>query len=474
MAAMGVKKPASAKAGRSGGHLPSLAESSTLEYKRELPKRDVLLATLCALANTAGGELHIGVDDSGQPVGLGEESILACEETISSWIAQGIKPLLLPLIRIKNTAQGPVLVVQVGLGSNRPFARVGREGETVFVRIGSTTRQADTATVERLRLQSTGRTWDTLPASGVREKDIDMDLVREFWKSRNQARGIPMPKGAEREWLLKHRFLTNETGRHQPTHAGVLFFHQHPEEVLPQARVELARFAKADTRDFLDKRTLSGPLWKLPIQAADFLAKHLPLRATRFGKASRSSLQRIETLSYPETAFREFFLNALCHRTYEGPGTSIHVALFDDVLEITNPGSLPEGLEIQDLGAGISMLRNPILAKGFNEIGLIEGWGTGIQVAQQFLRDAMLPPAQFHLKGFFFQVTSVWRWSSALDEAEQNLLNQAAQSGSLNSAEAASRLGLSERSARRILVSLAEKGYLLKSGSTRAASYKLK
>jgi predicted HTH transcriptional regulator len=449
---------------------PAPSESSTLEYKRELPAREDLLAVLCALANTAGGEVHIGVADDGRPVGMEEASILSSEEKVADWIAHGIKPQLLPLIRIRQTAQGPVLVVQVGLGSNRPYSRLGKDGEKVFVRIGSTTRMADAATVLRLKLQATGRSWDSLPVPGTRPATLDSTLVRAYWEARREARGIPLPKGGERDWLVKHRYLSNESGSLHPTHAGILMFHPQPQEILPQARVELARFARTDVRDFLDKQSLAGPLWKLPDQALDFLRRHVPVRARRGGLGS---MRRAESLAYPEAAFREFFLNALCHRAYEDAGGVLHVALFDDMLEITNPGSLPEGLDLADLGTGISMLRNPLLARALNEIGLIEGWGTGIQTAQKELQAASLPQARFHLKGFFFQVASVWRWKADLTDEEQGILTQAAAAGSLSSAEVAVKLGLSERSARRILGVLVEKGLLIKTGSTRGAAYKL-
>lgn len=446
------------------------AESSTLEYKQELPARDDLLAVLCALANTAGGEVHIGVADDGRPVGLEEATILASEEKVADWISHGIKPQLLPLIRIRHTAQGPVLVVQVGLGSNRPYSRLGKDGEKVFVRIGSTTRLADAATVLRLKLQATGRSWDSLPVPGVRPEALGNALVREYWEARREARGIPLPKGGERDWLLKHRYLSNESGSLHPTHAGLLMFHPEPQEILPQARAELARFARTDVRDFLDKQSLTGPLWKLPDQALDFLRRHLPLRARR---GTGGAMRRVESLAYPESAFREFFLNALCHRAYEDSGGVLHVALFDDMLEITNPGSLPEGLDLADLGTGISMLRNPVLARGLNEIGLIEGWGTGIQTAQRELLAAGLPQASFKLKGFFFQVASIWRWKADLTDEEQAILSQAAAAGSLSSSEVAEKLGMSERTSRRLLGALVEKGLLIKTGATRAAAYRL-
>jgi ATP-dependent DNA helicase RecG len=167
-------------------------------------------------------------------------------------------------------------------------------------------------------------------------------------------------------------------------------------------------------------------------------------------------------------------MNALCHRAYEGLSGSVRVALFDDVIEITNPGSLPDGLQLNDLGTGISMLRNPVIARGLSEIGLIEGWGTGIQVAQEALRMASLPPASFHLKGFFMQISSNWRWAGNIPVPEQKVLSLAASQGSITSVEVITLLSTSERSARRILQSLVEKKYLSKSGTTKAASYHLK
>lgn len=85
-------------------------ESSCLEFKQVVPSRDALLATVCALANTAGGELRISVDDRGRPVGMDERDILSIEEKISSWIAQGIQPFLIPLIRIQRTEKGPIRI----------------------------------------------------------------------------------------------------------------------------------------------------------------------------------------------------------------------------------------------------------------------------------------------------------------------------------------------------------------------------
>jgi ATP-dependent DNA helicase RecG len=78
--------------------------------------------------------------------------------------------------------------------------------------------------------------------------------------------------------------------------------------------------------------------------------------------APRTASARSETSVYPEVAFREFMINALCHRAFEMNTGSIRCAVFDDTIQITNPGTFPDGLELGDIGSGISVIRNPIIS----------------------------------------------------------------------------------------------------------------
>ncbi len=134
---------------------------------------------------------------------------------------------------------------------------------------------------------------------------------------------------------------------------------------------------------------------------------------------------------------------------------------------------LPEGLELDDLGAGISVLRNPVIARAFNEIGLIEGWGTGIRLAQAELAGIKLPPAEVKLKGLFTQISSVWRWPSNLDPAQQKILEMAAANGQVTAVQVADLLQVSDRTARNRLSTLATEGLLVKIGATKNAKYHL-
>ena len=188
----------------------------------------------------------------------------------------------------------------------------------------------------------------------------------------------------------------------------------------------------------------------------------------------RSDSVRVETSSYPSIAFREFAVNALCHRSYEHQTGSIRCAIFDDAIQITNPGTLPDGLNLDDVGCGVSVIRNPIIARVFNEIGLIEAWGTGIQVAQQELAKHNLPPARIELKGFFLQVTSPWRWPNTLAKNEVAIVRTAASHGDITSEEVAASLKVTDRAARKILSALVSREVLVKVGSTKGTVYRLR
>ena len=163
----------------------------------------------------------------------------------------------------------------------------------------------------------------------------------------------------------------------------------------------------------------------------------------------------------------------MCHRSYEANASSTKCAIFDDSIRITNPGILPEGLDIEDLGTGVSVARNPLIARTFNELGLIEGWGTGISTAQKQLAKHGLPPASITTRGFFIQVDSIWRWGNTVTTEQERILRHIAQHGKITSSEVASIRGTSERSARTTLKEMAEAGYIRRKGSTRGTEYVL-
>ena len=443
-------------------------EGSTVELKRELPPRDSVLATIVAFANTAGGELIIGVDDDGGTIGVDPRAARDYEQKLGSWVVQLIAPSVVPIVKTTRIDDRLILVVSVDRGYQQPYY-VTSSGMTegAYVRIGASTRQASASSLESMRLRSQHTSFDAQPCPRTGTSQLSRSHLDLYIQTRKDVRDIPAPRRVDARWLVKMRFAAQVGGRTVATNAGMLLFADDPSEHLPQYGLELARFRGTDANEFLDKQSAKGPLPTLYSEGLAFFKRHVERRAVRATEG------RSEAYAYPEASLREFLVNALCHRDY-GTGTGpARLAIFDDVIEMTNPGALPPGLELSDLGTGVSVLRNPVVGRVFEEMGLIEGWGTGVQVAQKALAGASLPPAQFTLKGHFTQVSSRWRWPANLPAGIEAVLVLAANRGDVDSSAVAEALACTDRTARTKLRKLVDQGLLAKRGNTRGATYVL-
>ncbi|MBW1942243.1 MAG: hypothetical protein JRJ51_05355 [Deltaproteobacteria bacterium] len=132
-----------------------------------------------------------------------------------------------------------------------------------------------------------------------------------------------------------------------------------------------------------------------------FIKKNIALGATI------GEIYREDRWEYPLEAIREALINAVIHRDYSILGSDIKVAIYDDMLEITSPGPLPDLLSFEDLGTGRSEIRNRVLAPIFKDMKLIEAWGSGIQKMKTELKE--YPEIELVLQeaGHAFQVQFV-------------------------------------------------------------------
>jgi ATP-dependent DNA helicase RecG len=76
------------------------------------------------------------------------------------------------------------------------------------------------------------------------------------------------------------------------------------------------------------------------------------------------------------------------------------VEIFDDRVEITNPGGLPRGLKPEEFGTR-SVTRNPNIVSLLHRLGLIEKMGTGITRMRNWMAEAGLKPPVFSFTTFF-------------------------------------------------------------------------
>lgn len=102
---------------------------------------------------------------------------------------------------------------------------------------------------------------------------------------------------------------------------------------------------------------------------------------------------------------REATMNALVHADYANHRSPIQIAIFDDRLEITNPGSLPFGLSLDTAISGVSQLRNKVLGRTFRELKLTEHWGSGLKRMLAACEQQNISLPKFEELDNFFRIT---------------------------------------------------------------------
>lgn len=338
-------------------------EGKALEFKRDLSSLRPILKTLVAFANTSGGALVIGRDDGGDLRGVPDAA--AEEERLASAIADGIAPALLPDIEVRRHRGRDLLVVHVARWPGPFHLKAEGPERGVYVRLGSTNRKADGETLERLRREARDRAFDALPCIGADADDLDMDAIRRAFAA--VGREIDAAKLESLGVLIRY-------GKERvPSNGGVLLFGR--DEVrrrhFPDAVFRCARFVGAAGAQFLDQADFEGPVLAGIDEAIKFVRRNTRLAARIEG------LRRRDIPEYPPGALREALVNAVAHTDYSLSGMNLRVAVYDDRLEVENPGALPFGLTVADLKAGVSRIRNPVIARVLRELELMEKWGSG-------------------------------------------------------------------------------------------------
>ncbi|MBV1884530.1 MAG: helix-turn-helix domain-containing protein [Pseudomonadales bacterium] len=413
-------------------------EGKQLEFKRDLSSPKPILRTLIAFANTAGGQLFIGVADNGDIMGV--EDPLAEEERLTSLIADSIAPRLLPSIELLTVKEKTLLRVEVHLSSSRPhYLKAKGPEQGVLVRIGSSNRQADTQLISELQRQATGETFDTMPMPHLSIEDLDLDAMQQQFGEHRQL---------DEQRLITLKLLVRDQGRLVPSKGAILLFGKQRTLHFDDAWIQCGRFRGIDKVDIFDQTDLHDHLPSAVDSIALFLKKHA------FKSAEFAGMKRTDHWSIPLTILREAIINALVHSDYSQRGSPIRIAFYDDRIEIESPGMLMPGMTIEDMKRGISMIRNPVIARVFRELKLIEQWGSGVQrifaeAAMQGLPEPQIKEIANRLRFIIFlaqtqSVTQSVTQSSDLPESLLGLLRALGQ-GPLSSGELRERLGLKHR-----------------------------
>jgi len=345
-------------------------ESERAEFKRSTGQRTAAAKTVCAMLNGLGGFVIFGVSDRGEITGQ-QISARTLEDLARE--LRKIEPPAFPEIETIPLKEDKAVIVVSIPGGGGPYTYDGRP----YIRHGPTTSQMPREEYDRRlleRLHGVQR-WENQPVpNGVTIDDLDAEEIQITLDNAIRLGRLEPTIRRDTESILRGLELIHNG---KLLNAAVALYGKSDrlKPLYPQLEIRLARFRGRDRlADFADNRQYWGHAFSLLRRAESFLMDHVPIA----GRVVPGKIVREDQPWYPPRATREAIANAICHRDYTIPGGAVAVAMYDDHLEITNPGTFHFGITPEKLTRPHeSKPWNPIIANVFYRAGIIERWGSG-------------------------------------------------------------------------------------------------
>lgn len=347
-------------------------ESRTLELKKTTGELKDGMHSACAFLNTEGGWLIFGVAPKSLKI-IGQEVTDNTQREIAQALA-GLDPVVDVYVNYVDVPDSPgnkVIAMHFDgwVWGERPHTFHG----CPYYKVESTTKVMPHEMYdERIRAhQPQMYSWESQLAEGVTLDDLNEKHIKGCIRLGVEGGRIPASAISTpvEEILAKWKLLKNGI----PTNGAAMLFSNNIDE-FPQFRLRMARFVGNDKNEFIDNQRVEGGFFALLDAGMAFFFKHLNLS----GKITNRSLQREEQLEVPYKALREALINSLCHRQWEKYNLTNSIAIYDDRIEIANPGIFPPQITPESIKEPHeSYPYNLKIAEALYKSTYLESWGSG-------------------------------------------------------------------------------------------------
>lgn len=346
-----------------------------------------LAKTLVAMANAEGGIIAVGLHGGhcegvdGNPDGQQRWDRAGIEHTMPR---MQFESALLPCVT--DAGEPDRLCVISVPPSSRPHVRTP---DDMYLRVADVDRLLTFAERTALLYERGEVAFEATPATRFGDVALNWEQCSEFARTL----GIDDP-----ERMLQARSLCDPEGSQFV--AAQLLFGAHPQQTYPAAHVRVIHYIGMERRFGAEQNTHSDERYEgtLPQQldeAAAEIAKVMPERRA-LGPDGRFEWSPI----IPEAVWREALVNAVVHRAYSNFGDHIRFEIFDDRVEVSNPGSFAAGRPKNDLRDVVRMARNPRIARVLAEMSYGEERGEGLRrMYEVMVSSGREPPDIRYLEG---------------------------------------------------------------------------
>ncbi|PWG60799.1 ATP-binding protein [Bifidobacterium catulorum] len=310
------------------------------ECKRKISS--TITDTLSAFSNGSGGWIILGLSERNRFTPVEGFNARSMQESLSQ-ACEKMTPVVRPTI-VTCPFEGSNLVfarVDEMLPRDKPcfISAIGAHGGS-FIRTGDGDRRMTSYEVDRLIEEHLQPTYDLDIVPGATCDDLDPGLVEGLLARVREQHPHVFGGRGDTDTLLDLQALRHDDSdrRHvggvlRPTLAGLLALGRYPQKFFPRLCVSIAVFPGTSRDDVFrgDERLIASQtvVGSIPMMIDDTVDSWMRWIGAR-------------KPDYPPAVLREAIANALTHRDYspDARGTQVHVSVFTDRVEISNPGGL--------------------------------------------------------------------------------------------------------------------------------------
>ena len=348
--------------------LCSIGESTTVQYKLEFTTQKQIAEEFVAFSNTRGGVVVFGAEDkTGRLVGMTYEQVQYTSRELGNTANDFVRPVIYIETETVKLDDKSFLIAYVKNGVYKPYKDISGN---IWVKQGSDKRRVtENSEIRRLLQNSHQYHADADGIEGSSENDIDTKALDSYF-ARVYSRGVDDFK-TPRKNVLRNAHITDDLGR--LSLAGLMFFAKNPQQFRPQHCIKAVWFYgnHIGGTEYRDSRDITGTIPEMYEEAIRWLKSCLNR------PQNGQSFNSVGELEIPEVVLEELIQNALVHLDLLKPA-AVRLLVFDNRVEIVNPGCLPDGQTIDEILLGNSDPRNMLLAQFGSNTMPYRGLGSGI------------------------------------------------------------------------------------------------
>lgn len=372
-------------------YIKTKPENKYFDIKSSKIKASDLAPHFSAFANAEGGIIAVGISDKTREI----EGVKNLSHDKYNDIISSPKDCCSPMpnykieilsVRNKNGEVDEIILFHIEAETDRIIRTTNG---TTYLRIGDRSKELKGEDLINLEYARNTRRYEDELNKEATLDDLDFELLKEYKEK------ISASELSDEQVLKARGFLKEKDNKKYLTNGAVLLFAENTMQFYPNCRVRFLRYdgnsmQVGERINIIKDINIECSLLKIIPKVKEIVS----LQLRDFVTLNKENGRFMVIPEYPEFAWLEGIVNAVTHREYAFEGNYIMVTMYNDRLEITSPGKLPNIVTLENIKE-TRYSRNPRIARVLTEFGWVRELNEGVKRIYEDMKMFFLDAPQY-------------------------------------------------------------------------------